>query len=102
MVLPNEPTLLRELNGLTAEPLPSGHVRIAASGNGHDDLAMSLSLCMNALADDGYMGTPSPLSKASDGEIENGYRTASGLFVPANPKPRINGMGRGKYAVHGF
>jgi hypothetical protein len=47
----NEPILLGELQAFAAERLPSGMLRYAAPGSGHDDTVMSLAIAYSVVRD---------------------------------------------------
>lgn len=46
LAIPPHPDLLRELHAFTAYPTLSGHVRLRAAGNTHDDLVTALALAV--------------------------------------------------------
>lgn len=53
--IPNDPTLLGELQAYTLERLPSGNFRYTAPSGLHDDMVMSLALAWHALFNAHYM-----------------------------------------------
>ena len=96
LVLPDDPTLLRELAGLEATPTINGGLTIRAAGQGHDDLAMALSFAMLAMDPDVRPGLASDRAAAVGVPL---LTTPSGLVVPEVPSPRWGGMGRDRYLL---
>jgi phage terminase large subunit-like protein len=47
--LPNDSSLIEELVSLEARPTPNGSTRIAAASSGHDDRAIAVAACVQAL-----------------------------------------------------
>ncbi|MGC8783807.1 MAG: terminase large subunit domain-containing protein [Armatimonadota bacterium] len=48
VAIPPHPDLLRELHAFTASRTTSGHIRLQAQGNEHDDLVIALALAIHA------------------------------------------------------
>lgn len=90
LVLPDEPQLLRELSGLESQPTQNGGVRIAAAGNGHDDLALSLSFAALALGPDMQTGRVSDAKRKPP--PEDWVTAPNGLMIPAHPVPVWGGF----------
>jgi len=87
LVLPDNVELLRQLQGLTYSPSPSGGLTIEAGDpNVHDDLADALSLAVSAVPHQAKGGEP-----ANESAGVEFVETAGGIRVPRNPRPRTSG-----------
>jgi hypothetical protein len=87
LVLPDNLELLRQLQGLTYSPTPSGGLSIEASDpNVHDDLADALALAVSAVPHDTKGGVP----KEQPAGVE-WLETDGGLLVPVDARPRRPG-----------
>lgn len=83
LILPRDPSLLRELHALDYERTEAGSMRIAARSGFHDDLAMSLLQAVSCLK-----AVPNPDASLFGMQAEHSV-TGRGTLMPLSPRPRM-------------